>query len=633
MTPNNEKESYRDWQKKYKDLIATPEQAVRQIMPGHRVFIGTGCAQPLKLVQAMADRSANLADIEIVHLLTFGQAPYAHKRYADVFRVNSLFIAANVRDVIQQGYGDYTPIFLSDIPPLFDSGQLPLDVALIQVTPPDEKGMCSLGISVDVVKCAAENAGLVIAEVNPQMPRTLGGSYLHISDLDVLVPVDEPLPEVKPQSPTEITRQIGQYIASLVEDGSTLELGIGRIPQAVLEFLKDKRDLGIHTEMFTDSIIDVIAAGAVTGAYKTIDRGKIVASFCLGTRKLYDYIDNNPIFSFRPTEYVNNPFIISKLNKMVAINVALEVDLTGQVCADSLGTNFFSGIGGQVDFNRGAARSAGGKAIIALPSTARNEKISRIQTRLSPGAGVVTTRGDVHYVVTEYGIAYLHGKNIQERALALISIAHPGFREKLMKEAIEAKFISQDYKDLEGKIHVGPPEFSSHLLLNDGTLIKFRPTHLTDEPLLKDLFYDLSQQTIYYRFMKQMTRIPRRQIQDFVYLDHRNDVAIVATLPEAHGEDIIAIGRYYLDQKTNQAEVAFTVKDQWQNRGIGTYLMNLLLTIAKRNGISGFTAEVLQENKAMQRVFHKSNCRVKSRLNEGVYSFELAFSPGTPSSG
>jgi len=632
MITNNEKENYRDWQRQYKDLITTPEQAVRQIMPGHRVFIGTGCAQPLKLVQAMAAKSAALADIEIVHLLTFGEAPYAHKQYADVFRVNSLFIAANVRDVIQQGYGDYTPIFLSDIPQLFDSGQLPLDVALIQVTPPDARGMCSLGVSVDVVKCAAENAGLVIAEVNPQMPRTLGGSYLHMSDLDILVPVDESLPEVDPLVPTEITRQIGQYIASLVEDGSTLELGIGRIPQAVLEFLKEKRDLGIHTEMFTDSIIDVIEAGAITGAYKSIDRGKIVASFCLGTRKLYDYIDDNPMFSFRPTEYVNNPFIISKLNKMVAINVALEVDLTGQVCADSLGTNFFSGIGGQVDFNRGAARSAGGKAIIALPSTARNEAISRIQTRLSPGAGVVTTRGDVHYVITEYGIAYLHGKNIQERALALISIAHPKFREKLMKEAIETKFISEDYKDVEGKIHVGPPEFSSHLLLNDGTLIKFRPTHLTDEPLMKDLFYDLTQQTIYYRFMKQMTRIPRRQIQDFVYIDHRNDVAIVGTLPEAHGEDIIAIGRYYLDQKTNKAEVAFTVKDQWQNRGIGTYLMNLLITIAKRNGISGFTAEVLQENKAMQRVFHKSNCQVKSRLNEGVYSFELAFATGTPSS-
>ena len=614
-----------DWQNTNKDIIATPEQAVRQIKPGNRVFIGTGCAQPAKLVQALTDRATSLADIEIVHLLTFGEAPYADKKYADIFRVNSLFIAANVRDVVQAGYGDYTPIFLSDIPGLFNTGQLPLDVALIQVTPPDAKGMCSLGISVDVVKCAAENAGLVIAEVNPQMPRTLGDSFLHVGDLDVLAPVDQPLPEVKPTASTEVTRQIGQHIASLVEDGSTLELGIGRIPQAVLEFLKDKRDLGIHTEMFTDSIIDVIEAGAITGAYKTIDRGKIVASFCLGTRKLYDYIDNNPMFSFRPTEYVNNPFIISKLNKMVAINVALEVDLTGQVCADSLGTRFFSGIGGQVDFNRGAARSDGGKAIIAMPSTAHNEEISRIQTRLSPGAGVVTTRGDVNYVVTEYGIAYLHGKNIQERALALISIAHPKFREKLMKEAIEAKFISEEHKDVEGKIYVGPPEFSTHFLLGDGTLIKFRPIQPPDEMRMKDLFYDLSQQTIYYRFMKQMTRIPRKQIQDFVYVDHRNEVAVVGTLPAAHGEDIIAIGRYYLNQKTNQAEVAFTVKDQWQNRGIGTFMLNLLTTIAKRNGISGFTAEVLRENKAMQKVFHKSDCQVKYQLNEGVYSFELIF--------
>ena len=454
---------------------------------------------------------------------------------------------------------------------------MPIDVALIQVSTPDERGMCSLGVSVDIVKCAAENAALVIAEVNPQMPWTRGDSFINVNDMDILVPVDEPLPEVAPPVSTEVTKQIGQYIASLVEDGSTLELGIGRIPQAVLEYLKDKRDLGIHTEMFTDSMIDMVESGAVTGAYKSIDVGKIVASFCLGTRKLYDYIDNNPLFSFRPTEYVNDPFVIGKSNKMVAINVALEVDLTGQVCADSLGTKFFSGIGGQVDFNRGATRSAGGKAIIALPSTAQNGEISRIQCRLSEGAGVVTTRGDVHYVVTEYGTAYLHGKNIQERALALISIAHPKFREKLMKEAIRVKYVSSEHKDVEGRIHVGPPELTTHLLLSDGTQIKFRPIHPTDEPRVKELFYALSQHTIYYRFMKQTTRIPRKQIQEFVYVDHRNEVAIVGTLPEVHGEDIIAIGRYYLDQKTNKAEVAFTVRDQWQNRGIGTFLLNLLL--------------------------------------------------------
>ncbi len=614
-----------NWQEKYKRMIATPEEAVKKLKPGNRVFIGTGCAQPLELVQALANRHAELPDTEIVHLLTFGKAPYAAKELSDYFRVNSFFISENVRDIIQEGLGDYTPIFLSDIPRLFSSGQHPLDVALIQVTPPDERGMCSLGISVDIVKSAAENAALVIAQVNPQMPRTLGDSLIQVHDLDILVPVDTPLIEILPPEVTDVTRKIGANIAGLVEDGSTIELGIGRIPQAVLEFLWEKKNLGIHTEMFTDAIMDMIESGVITGKNKSVDRGKIVASFCLGTKKLYDYIDNNPLFSFHPTEYVNDSYVISQQQKMVAINVALEVDLTGQICADSLGTRFYSGIGGQVDFNRGAARSHGGKAIIALPSTAKNGTVSRITTSLSKGAGVVTTRGDVHYVVTEYGVAYLHGKSVQERALALISIAHPDFRQQLLEEAIEAKYLRRELADVEGKIRVGPEELKTTMLLDNGTQINFRPIHPTDEPRIKDLFYNLSQQTIYYRFMKEIKRIPQKQIQDFVYIDHRNEVAIAGTLPEAYGEDIIAIGRYYLNPKTNKAEVAFIVQDQWQNRGIGTFLLKYLITIARRNGIDGFTAEVLRDNKAMQVVLNNCDCKVKTHVQEGVISYQLDF--------
>ena len=595
-----------DWQNKYQCVVATPAEAVRQIKPGQRIFIGTGCAQPQQLVRALADRSKELADTEIVHLLTFGDAPYAERELAEHFRVNSFFIAENVRDIIQQGFGDYTPIFLSDIPRLFSSGQLPLDVALIQITPPDARGLCSLGISVDIVKSAAENATLVIAQVNPNMPRTLGESFIHVHDLDILVPVDDPLYEVTPPQTNEITRKIGQHVASLVEDGSTIELGI-------------------HTEMFNDHIIDMIESGVITGNQKTRDAGKIVASFCLGTQKLYDYIDNNEMFSFRPTEYVNDPFIISQQAKMVAVNVALEVDLSGQICADSLGSLFFSGIGGQVDFNRGAARSHGGKAIIALSSTAKNGSISRLVSRLSPGAGVVTTRGDVHYVVTEYGVAYLHGKSVQERALALISIAHPDFREKLLEQAIELKYVRPELADIEEKIRTIPQELRTSMLLDDGTKINLRPIMPTDEPRVRDLFYALSQQTIYYRFGQHLNRVPQKQILDFVYINHRQDVAIVATLPEAHGEEIIAIGRYYLDEKTNRAEVAFVVRDQWQNRGIGTFLLKYLITIARRAGIAGFTAEVLRENKIMQAVFHHSGCKVQSNLSDDAYSFQLDF--------
>jgi GNAT superfamily N-acetyltransferase len=378
--------------------------------------------------------------------------------------------------------------------------------------------------------------------------------------------------------------------------------------------------------MFTDAIMDLVDAGVVTGRRKALDREKIVASFCVGTQKLYDYIDDNPLFSFHPTEYVNDPFVIGRQYKQVAINVALEVDLTGQVCADSIGTRFYSGIGGQVDFNRGAARSHGGKAIIALPSTAKDGTVSRITTRLSSGAGVVTTRGDVHYVVTEYGVAYLHGKSIQERAIALISIAHPDFRAQLTREAVEAKYLSPDYAELEGQMVVGPPEFRTTHVLDDGTQLSFRPMHPTDEPRLKELFHALSKETLYYRFMSNIKALPRKQIQDFVFINHRTDIAIVATVPEAHGDDVVAIGRYYLDEKTNFAEVAFVVRDAWQNRGIGSSLLKHLATIAKRNGISGFTAEVLSGNRRMQSVFNRSEFRVTSRPEGDVYSFRLEFS-------
>ncbi len=614
-----------DWKQHYQSEILTAEEAVKRIRPGQRVFIGTACGEPLELVQALAKRAFDLPDTEIVHLLTFGEAPYAHRELAQYFRVNSFFIGENVRGIIQEGLGDYTPIFLSDIPRLFNSGRLPLDVALIHVSPPDKNGMCSLGVSVDIVKSAADNASLVIAQVNPNMPRTLGDTLIDALEIDILVPSEAPILEVPPAEVTDVTRQIAEYVAALVDDGATLELGIGKIPHSMLAFLKHKKDLGIHTEMVTDDIIPLIKEGVVTGARKSLDRGKIVASFCLGTKKLYDYVNNNPLFSFRPTEYVNDPNVISQQYKMTAINTALEIDLTGQVCSDSIGDKFYSGVGGAVDFNRGAAHAKDGKAIIALPSTAKGGAVSRLVTRLAPGAGVVTTRADVHYIVTEFGAAYLHGKSVAERALALISIAHPKFRADLLREAIEARYISAELADKEGKILVGPKELRTTYLLNDGTLLNFRPIHPTDEPRMRDLFYKLSEATIYYRFMGYQKIVPRRQIQDFVYIDHRNDVTIVGTLPEASGEEIMAIGSYYLDPKTNLAEVAFVVSDKWQNKGIGTFLLKHLMRIARRNGIRGFTAEVLMENKPMQAVINKSNTKVKSKVGTGVISFEMDF--------
>jgi acyl-CoA hydrolase/GNAT superfamily N-acetyltransferase len=628
-----------EWQRRYQKMVMTAEQAVAKIRPGQRVFIGTGGAQPLRLVRALVARHAALADLLVLQSLTFGEAPYALKELADHFSVNAFFVSANVRDMIQEGYGYYTPIALSDIPRLLASGEIPLDVALIQVTPPDIHGRCSLGISVDIVKSAAANAGLVIAQVNPQMPWTLGNSFLSVLDLDILVPVDEPLVEAAGAEAddgisaegsavglsTQSTRAIGQNVASLVEDGSTLEIGIGRIPQAVVPFLKRKKDLGIHSELVTDSVIELVESGAVTGAQKTTDRGKIVTTLAIGSRRLYDFVDNNPLFSFNPTEYVNDPLVIGRQIKMVAINTALEVDLTGQVCADSLGTSFYSGVGGQADFNQGAGRSSGGRAIIALPSTAIGGTVSRIVATLRPGAGVVTTRVSVHYVVTEYGIAYLRGKSVQERAMALITIAHPDFREELLAKALEHRWVNPEMADVEGRLFVGPEEVRTTTVLDDGTLIRFRAMGPTDETATRDLFYSLSRETLYYRYMSNLERISRKELRNYVYIDHRNQVAIVGTLPEAHGEEIIAIGGYYLDQKTNRAEVAFIVRDDWQGRGIGTFIMKHLTGIAKRNGIAGFTAEVLTGNKPMQAVLDHSNMKVRRSHGDGVFHYELDF--------
>jgi acyl-CoA hydrolase/GNAT superfamily N-acetyltransferase len=619
------KNSPMNWQDKYRDMISTPTNAVNKIKPGQRVFIGTGCAEPVELVNALTARANTLADVEIIQLLAKGEAPYADRKLADSFTVNSFFIGTAIRGHIQEGLGDYTPILLSDIPRIFRSGQLPLDVVLIHVTPPDAHGQVSLGVSVDIVKSAAENGSLVIAQVNPQMPRTMGDSTIDIYDLDILVPVDLPILERGQSEPTEDTLKIGENIAALVEDGSTVEFGIGRIPHAVADFLKDKKNLGIHTELLTDSIMELIKCGAVNGTRKTIDRGKVVASFSMGSKKLYDFIDNNPIFSFRPTEYVNDTHVISKQHKMVAINTALEIDLTGQVCADSLGERFYSGIGGQVDFNRGASLSKDGKAIIALQSTAKKGTRSRIVTHLTPGAGVVTTRGEVHYVVTEYGVAYLHGKSVHERVLALISIAHPKYREQLLKEAIKAHYLRQEMTKVEGRFVVASQEMETTMLLDDGMLVSFRPVHPTDEHSMRDLLYTLSQETVYYRFMTHKSKFSHQQVQNFVYIDHRQDVAIVGTVPEAHGEDIVAVGRYYLDPKSNRAEVAFVIRDDWQNHGIGTFLFNHLVSLAKRSGIAGFTAEVLRDNRRMHNIFNHCGFRVMSSLEEDVYSFQIDF--------
>ncbi len=431
----------------YRNKVVSADEAVKYIKSGDKILVHSNCAYPTSIVNAMMKRKDELFDVQIFHALAVGDLPYVKEDMKNHFRHNAFFAGPNTRKAVQDGLADFTPIFLSDIPKLFIEGIIKLDAALIHVTPPDEHGFCSLGVEVGLTKSGAERANLIIAQVNENMPRTLGDSFIHASKIDFFVEQNEEIKEL-PQTNeisdarlAEVYRKIGKNVASLVEDGSTLQLGIGAIPDSVLQFLYDKKDLGIHTELFSDSVIDLFEKDIINNKKKNINRNKIIAGFVLGSKKLYRFIHNNPAIEFHSQEYVNDPYVIAQNDKMVAINSAIEVDITGQVCADSIGTKIYSGFGGQLDFIRGAARSKGGKPIIALPSTTKDEKFSRIVAQLKPGAGVITGRGDVHYIVTEYGIAYLFGKNIRERVYELIKVAHPRHRDELLKYASENKFI------------------------------------------------------------------------------------------------------------------------------------------------------------------------------------------------
>lgn len=429
------------WVKRYNSRLVTADEAVKIIKSNDKIVIQPGCAAPLTLINSMVKRKDELENVDIYHILIVGDLPYLQPGMEKHFRHKAFFIGGNARQAVNEGRADFIPIFLHEVTLLFKRGIIVPDVALIHVSPPDEHGFCSYGIDTGNIKTPAEKSKCVIAQVNKQMPRGLGNSFIHVNKIDYIVEVDEPLkelPQVDPDASPEILEiydRIGKNVADLIDDGATLQMGIGAIPDAVLKYLHDKKDLGIHTEMFSDGLIDLVLEGVVNGEKKTLHPGKLIAGFVLGTRRAYDFIDNNPIFEFHPQEYVNDPFIIAQNKNMVAINSAIEVDLTGQVCADSIGTKFYSGIGGQVDFVRGAAHSEGGKPIIALPAATKDLKFSRIVPTLKPGAGVVTSRGDVHFVVTEYGIADLYGKSIQERAKALINIAHPKFRDELTEYA------------------------------------------------------------------------------------------------------------------------------------------------------------------------------------------------------
>jgi len=437
------------WQEEYRKKSVTPHEALRAVESGARVYIHPGCAEPETLVEALIERAPAVRNVEIVHLLTLGRADYIAPEMIGHFRHNAMFIGANVREAVNDGRADYTPIYLSEIESLFESGQMPLDVALIQVSPPDEHGFCSFGVGVDTTLTAAKCARIVLAQVNDQMPRTFGDSFIHVGHLDAVVEVSRPLCELPHEPITDLHRAIARNVAGLIEDGDTLQLGIGGIPDAVLLELAGRRDLGIHTEMISDNAIPLIESGVINGRRKSLHPRKIVLGFVLGRKPLFDFVHDNPIFEFRPTSYTNNPYVIAQNDRMVAVNSTLQVDITGQVCSDSIGQYLYSGFGGQVDFIRGARHSKGGKPIIAMPATAKNTTVSRIVPVLTPGSGVVASRASIHYVVTEFGVAYLHGRSIRQRAEALIQIAHPNFREPLYEYCEKTKWLQRPERAVE----------------------------------------------------------------------------------------------------------------------------------------------------------------------------------------
>ncbi|MGL1956102.1 MAG: GNAT family N-acetyltransferase [Colwellia sp.] len=578
----------------------------KYLKSGDRIFIGSNAAVPNALVDNLIENSATLHDIEVVHILTLSDNVWVEPQHNHLFKVNAFFIGAkNIRDAIAEGRADYTPCFLSDIPRLFSENILPLDVALIMVSPPDEYGYCSLGVSVDVVAAAVKSAKYVVAQINPKMPCTNGHTFVHMNQIHSWLNVDQRLPELPPAIPDQQTEQIGQYVAMLIEDGATLQVGIGKIPDAVLRYLAHHKDLGVHSEMMSDGILDLMLSGVINNRKKTFHKGKSIVSFCIGSKRLYDFVDGNPHIEFYPSEHTNSPVNIAKNDNMVSINSAIEVDLTGQVVSDSIGYQFYSGIGGQVDFIRGAALSKGGKPIIALPSTTKDGKISRIVAHITEGGGVVTSRGHVAFVVTEFGIAFLHGKSIRERALELIRIAHPKFRPQLLAD-VRKHYWVPEYQESSpssvpelGSVELKPFTFAE-------TKYTLRALAPADERKLQEFFYSHNKETLMMRYNHHVTQMTREKSCNLVSVNQHVDLALCFTKRNSLGESIQAVARYYFIESMNSGEVAFVIRETLRGQGMARTLLGEMIAIAKKRGLESLVACVRNDNTPMLKVFEKA---------------------------
>jgi acyl-CoA hydrolase/ribosomal protein S18 acetylase RimI-like enzyme len=619
----------------YPKKFATEKYTFSHIRAGDRIFIGTGCGEPQYLVKALINYvEANpkaFFDAEILHVWTLGVAPYTDERFKYNFRHNSFFVGNSTREVVNRGMADYTPIFLSQVPSLFRSGAIPIDVALVQTSLPDNYGYLSLGISVDIVKAAMETASLVIIQVNSNMPRVHGDSFIHIEDVDFIIPYDEPLLEYEDVAPGEIAHHIGQYVAQIVEDGDTIQVGYGSLPNAILTSLSQKKKLGVHTELLGDGLVQLMKKGVVDNSLKPFDRGKTVAAFCMGGKDTYDFVRDNPAIEFRGIDYTNNPLIISRLKNIAAINSVLEIDLTGQATAESIGKTLYSGIGGQADFIRGASLATGGKTIIALQSTTDGEEVSRIVPFLKEGAGVTLTRGDISYVVTEYGRAFLHGKNMRERAMALISIAHPKFRAWLIEEAKKMSLIYADQAFYPGAKGEWPQGLETYRTTKKGLRILLRPVKISDEPLLKDFFYSLSEKSRYRRFVSARKDMPHEVLQrDFVAIDYTEGMEILAVLETRGKEEIIGIGQYGILPGTLHAEIALVIKDEYQKVGVGAEVLSYIIFLGRKQGLHMLQAEVLRDNLPVLHLLESCGFKSEQSYDTGICLMKLSLREKQP---
>src|SRR5215468_10256927 len=604
----------------YHSKLVSLDQALATIRPGSRIYLGTGCAAPRNLLAGLEAMQPGPPDLEFVSFITTSALP---PNTGASHRHRTFFVGSDVQDLAKSGQLDYVPISLEEVPALLASGRLAIDVALLQVSPPDARGYVSLGVSVDRAPAVLRVARRVIAEVNPAMPRTRGESFVHFGQFDALVEVDTPVAEYRHRQIGEIAERVARYIASIIDDGSTLQIGLGRVPNEALRHLRDHRDIGIHSDVITDGIMELIEAGVVTGRRKTRHQGRIVASYCLGTRRLYDFIDDNPHFLFLPIDQVCDPVEIAANPRMVSITQAFAIDLTGQVCVDQLEGQFYGGVSTQAAFIRGAARSPGGKPIICLASTS-DDGASRIKPLLEAGDGVGIARSDVHYVITEYGIAYLFGKSIRERAVALIEVAQPQHRDALLAEAKRLGYVPREQVSASQAGY--PVQEERTVKLKNGARVLIRPARAADAGALQALFHRLSPDDVYTRFFRRVRSLTYTELQTLCNVNHETDVAFLAVIGPRENEKIIGSACYFLSPTTNLAEVAFMVAPEFQGVGLGTALQACLQEYAMSRNVRGFVSEILPGNTSMLRLAARAQGTVTTSRDEEVVHVTALFS-------